>query len=467
MNTNMTNTTQFDVLILGGGPSGLAAGLALLKRGDLSVCLIERCDYSEHKFGESLSSGARSTLQYLAIWEELQARQALEDFNIYAAWGSPELCKKDYMFTPHGKGWSFDRQAFEKMMANLFMQRGGELRLEHQVIICERHSAGGWRVQVRNKDGEIVSLFCKYIIDASGRRGIMRTNLNLSLTVYDRLLGVGCIAQLPQHTAIQLQPQVLACEYGWWYITPMADNKVSVVLMSDPDLVNEMRASNGEVWRELLLQVSHQTLNMKECCFTDEPRSFPCFSSYLQEAGGKDWVAVGDAVATYDPISSSGIPRALASGVHAAYIAVDGIFSDGKLLETYAKVVEQDFLQYLLNQWQYYQREHRWPNARFWARRRAVLAISPHASVTALHHLDHTIKPIHLKLNEVQELWLLCQPGLTLKQIAKNFGVLFTYIPEQKIMLALQDLIESGRLEVKVEEEEDNVFFNTDRLCFN
>lgn len=466
---HLASVRHVDVLILGGGPAGSSAGLNLLKRGDLSVMMIERGNYSELKFGESLSSGVRSTLEYLGVWDDFSATQKLAPFYSHVTWGSDTKKQTGYMFTAQGAGWGLDRIALERLLSDEFVARGGELQLDSQVVTCVRQKARGWKVEIKSCDQKLQTIFCKYIIDASGRRGVMRTNLNLALTVYDRLIGVGCIGEISAESQLPVENQVEACEYGWWYVSPMPNNRVSVVLMSDPDIVNKMQACHPDVWKALLAQISNLGDVVKGAKFSEKPRSFPCYSSYLNAAGGKDWVAVGDAVASYDPISSSGIPRALASGIHGAFIAVDSLFSRGELLSTYAQAIEQDFRQYLQTQWQYYQRETRWPDAVFWARRRAVIGISKESTVRTSHFYEPKINrsPVHLKINEAKDLWLLCEAGKSLKQIATEFSAKYLYLPESKIMLGLQELIESGFLEIAIEEEEDCVFFNTERLHFN
>lgn len=469
--TTQPNTTaqQVDVLILGGGPSGMAAGIALLKRKDLKVLMLERGDYTEYKFGESLSTNARATLEYLDVWKQFEETQSMQKFSSQVVWGSEDQRQLGYMFNPNGKGWVLDRSRFEKMLARTFVSRGGQLQLQTQVTTCIRQPAGGWCVEVKSALGQIHTVFCKYIIDASGRRGVMRTNLNLALTVHDRLIGIGCIGVLANTSEQRFESQVEACEYGWWHVTPMSDGRVSVVLMSDPDIANQMQICRAEVWRALLEQLPQLGPQMKEVFFTEIPRSTPCYSSYLQEAGGLDWVAVGDAVASFDPIASTGIPIALSNGIHAAFIAVDSMFSKGELLKTYAQSIEQDFKQYLQTQWQCYQRETRWPQAKFWARRRAVLGIAKTAIIVSTHYYEQKLvkEPVHLKSHEMQDLWLCCELGKSLREVIERFALRYRYIPEQKAILGLQELIETGFLEVSNEDEEDCVFFNTERLIFD
>lgn len=460
---------QVDVLILGGGPSGMAAGIALLKRRDVKVLILERGDYSECKFGESLSTNARATLEYLGVWAQFEESQSMEKFCSNVAWGSESQRQLGYMFNPNGKTWVLDRSRFEKMMARAFVERGGQLQLQTQVTTCIRQVAGGWCVEVKTAQGQTHTIFCKYIIDASGRRGVMRTNLNLALTVHDRLIGIGSIGLIAEGCEQHFESQVEACEYGWWHVTPMSGGRVSVVLMTDPDIANQMQVCRPEMWRACLDQMTILSQQMKEVFFTEAPRSTPCYSSYLQEAGGLDWVAVGDAVASFDPIASTGIPSALSNGIHAAFIAVDSMFSKGELLKTYAQAIEQDFKQYLQTQWQCYQRETRWPAAIFWARRRAVVGVSKSAMIMSTHYYEQKLAkaPVHLKSHELQDLWMCCEFGKNLKDAIDAFALKYRYIPEQKIVLGLQELIENGFLEISHEEEEDCIFFNTERLIFD
>lgn len=459
---------EVDVLILGGGISGCTAGIALLKREDIRVAIIEKGDYSEHKYGESLSSNVRSTLEYLGVWDQFCATQSQAPFYSQVSWGQAESRRLGYMFTETGTGWALNRLGFEGMLAETFVQRGGDLQRNNQVVACEARPQGGWRVLVKNAQGDTYPVQCKFIIDASGRRGVMRTNLNLALTVHDRLVGVGSIGAATVAAETPLENHVEAAEYGWWHVTPMVDGRVSVVLMSDPDILNKLHASQPAVWRALLGRTQIGKL-LEGFEFDEVPRAFPCYSSYLKNAGGRDWVAVGDAVASYDPISSSGIPRALATGIHGAFIAVDRLFSDGALLDTYAQAIEQDFRQYLQTQWQYYQRETRWPESIFWARRRAVIALSKDSMIQDVHFYENkiTVQPLHLKSNEMHDLWSLCATGKVLRQVMMEFSEKHAHIPEQKILLGLQELIERSYLEIAVEEEEDCVFFNTERLYFD
>ena len=156
---------HFDVIILGGGPGGTAAGMTLLKRDGVDVAVVEASNYTSPRIGESLTPGVRPLLEYLDIWQRFRSEQSLESFGSQAAWGSDYLQALDYMFTPHGAGWCLDRVRFDRMLASAFRDRGGHLLTNTHFVGCVRKSNGSWGVQVKDAEKNLrqqESFFGKY-----------------------------------------------------------------------------------------------------------------------------------------------------------------------------------------------------------------------------------------------------------------------------------------------------------------
>jgi len=86
--------------------------------------------------------------------------------------------------------------------------------------------------------------------------------------------------------------------------------------------------------------------------------------------GGDDWIACGEAAASFDPLSSMGIGYALASGIQAARIAAATLAGDGNAAALYATDVRRHYDAYLTKRRAYYAIEQRWPESAFWKRRR-------------------------------------------------------------------------------------------------
>lgn len=450
--SNQRNATQhFDVVIIGGGPGGTAAGITLLKRDGTSVAIVESSDYSAHRIGESLTPGVRPLLEYLDVWEPFTAQQSLESFGSQAAWGSPELHGLDYMFTLHGTGWGLDRLRFDTMLANIFQERGGTLFTNTRFQACERTAENQWTVQVRDQERNVWNIHSSYLIDATGRSGHVAKELRTTRTVHDQLVGVGRIAQLSNNCAVESVIMVEACEYGWWYTAPIPGNRMSVVLMSDADIVSQMQAARLEVWQRLLNNMVLTRQRVADAEFTEKPRSFSCLSSCLRQVGGNNWVAVGDAAASHDPLSSSGIPHAIGSGVQGALVAANALYADGRMLESYQHSIHTDFQQYQRTHWGYYRRENRWPQSTFWKRRTTPIAIDPHATVQCTRSVNSATQynPVHLSAEVAWQLYRVCTSGTPVHQLVRAVVDEHPHIPDQHVILGFQELVDNGLVEIE------------------
>lgn len=436
--------THFDVLIIGGGPSGTAAGLTLLKRKDSTVGIIEQSDYSTYRIGESLSPGTRSLLEYLNIWDSFQEEQSLASYGSKAAWGNSDPQLLDYMFTIHGSGWSLDRVRFDLLLANTFTARGGHLYKKTSFLKCVQQEDQTWSIQVRKASGDVAFLSCRYLIDATGRKGLVAKQIGVPRIMNDHLVGVGCVGTLPENVQLESAIQVEACSYGWWYLSPIPGNKVSVVLMSDGDIVNQLKAAQAEEWQNLLVKTSLTSALCKDVQFEGKPKVFPAFSSVLQQIGGKNWVAVGDAAASHDPLSSSGIPHALGGGIHGGILAANVLFGNGQMLSHFQNSIQKDFLQYMRTHWQYYQQENRWSEELFWKRRQTAITLNPYATIGKVESISvrSNNRPTHLPTKFAQKLQAYCQVNKAIHEVARAFANAHPQFSDQRVILALQELID-------------------------
>lgn len=83
---------------------------------------------------------------------------------------------------------------------------------------------------------------------------------------------------------------------------------------------------------------------------------------------GPRWIAVGDAVASYDPLSGLGINKAMTSAIYAAECIFDRL-EDGVAPKNYIESMDREYDAYLQSRIAYYAREGRWQNSVFWQRR--------------------------------------------------------------------------------------------------
>jgi flavin-dependent dehydrogenase len=83
-----------------------------------------------------------------------------------------------------------------------------------------------------------------------------------------------------------------------------------------------------------------------------------------------DWLAVGDAAQSHDPLSGQGVVRALEAGLDAASLVARSSAGDKAAVDRFANDAEQAFDEYLARRTAYYALETRWSCSEFWQRRR-------------------------------------------------------------------------------------------------
>ena len=135
--------------------------------------------------------------------------------------------------------------------------------------------------------------------------------------VYDRLIGlVGFIPAADLNGDRRTLVEAIEC--GWWYSAPLPDGQHVTALMTDADLLPLGQAARTAFWRDQLQQAPHIEARVGHSAISPITRVASACSSRSPTVAANDWVAVGDAAAAFDPLSSHGVSWALESGLMAA-----------------------------------------------------------------------------------------------------------------------------------------------------
>ena len=361
-----------DVIIVGGGPSGTATAMGLVRMGR-SVLLLERSHYHAWRVGEFLWPWVRTLLEQLGVWGRFLQEGHTPSHGISSAWGGSDLGETDFIFNPHGSGWHIDRRRFDAMMADAADRAGAIVRTGARVVSVTRRF-DGWQVVVE-QDGNTFEADAPFLVDASGRSRRLARILGSRWISHDRQIGlVGILApQAPDSSA----PCVLlleAAEHGWWYSGPLPDQSLLVAYLTDGDYLTTSRNTPTTFWSDQLERTIHTAARVRGFELRGDVRVRAAGSGRLDRAAGPGWLAVGDSASTFDPLTGSGIPKALRGALRAAPAISEEYACHGAVFEEYVREIVADFDKYLEQRVAYCRMERRWTDSPFWRRRQATAA---------------------------------------------------------------------------------------------
>lgn len=362
---------RVDVAVIGGGPAGTAAALTLRHYSNLRVALLERGDYSRPRIGETVGPGLQSLLAYLGLWEKFVAAGHRPAQGTAAAWGSDEIFRQEFFFTGRGEGWHLDRRRFDRMLADGVHETGGTILLNTAFRSIACGPRGDWEITGQRDNGQRVEIKARFVIDATGRATLVCRHLGARPKIVDRLVGITAFIDLPKSMGEETFALVETCRDGWWYSARLPRQGMAVAFMSDPEVVRKLKAHQACGWEALLASTRYTRARVAGASSPENLFSRPAGSQWLRPAGGPGWLAVGDAAAAFDPLSSMGIGQALTTGMHAARAAHGALEGDAELAKDYVRAVAQNFERFLQIRRNYYRVEQRWNGEPFWRRRHA------------------------------------------------------------------------------------------------
>jgi len=355
----------YQVLIVGGGPAGLATATYLARRG-LSAMVIERSAYDDVRVGEHLQPAG--VLQLRTISSSMLAPDAhFASAGVVAYWGSDTPNHMDYFLHAGQHGLNLSRPRFDADLAHACELSGATVARSAALVSAVR-TGPTWDVEII-VDGAIRRLPAAVIVDATGRAATFARRQGATVCADDRQIALAAFADGSHKRAAHSRSVVEATEIGWWYAAPIGETRSICMLVTDHDLLPRWTIKRHAWWRE---QMAHTTQLPEHFC---DFGPSPCLivrsarSQQLDVTSGIGWLAVGDAAMAFDPLASQGIAKGLQQGKRAAASIVAYLAGDASSLEQFSLELQREYAAYRATRADYYRLEKRWAGSTFWKRR--------------------------------------------------------------------------------------------------
>lgn len=363
---------QTDALIFGGGPAGASVALALLNYSSSDVILVEQSDFNQVRVGEQVSASIFSLMDYLIIdKDEFDEGSFIPSYSGTSYWGSDRPNCRDSIFTTEQASFQLDRERFDFKLVEQVVHRGGRIFPRTRCILIDRLDNGGWRIQLKHPTQGVFYVEAKFLVDATGRNASICKRLGAAPRKLDNLVGVGTFFNHDPQTMLAHEYLIEAAELGWWYSALLPNNTIVVTFFSDADIVSHHQLHQGDNWAALLQQTNHVKMRVKGAAIcSNKPWVRNAASQITDFSSCKNFIAVGDAVSAFDPISSMGIGFAISTACQAASLIANNLTRNTiDAFASYQLDITNHFNSYLETRNKFYQHECRWPKSDFWTRR--------------------------------------------------------------------------------------------------
>ncbi len=328
----------YDVIIIGGGPTGSTSASLLAEKG-YRVLVLEKEKFPREHVGESLIPLTYTAIKKMGLLDDLKKIATRKPgVSFVSANGNHQSlwCFKNVIQDESYLSFHVIRSEFDKLLLDNSKRKGAEVR--EAVLVKD--------VSFENPDGtvevtgiykkEVQKFKARFLIDASGQNTFLGKKLGVKRK-YDDLDRVAIFNHWTNAKYdASLKEGVIKIVYlggnkkGWCWVIPVSSTQLSIGIVIDNKFVRRQKIKMGiadlpnwqndlyiqEIFRSSVIKkiLKNATLEHKTLIIGD-------YSYYCEKKYGNNYAMIGDAGAFLDPIFSSGIYV----GMHSAELVTEAI----------------------------------------------------------------------------------------------------------------------------------------------
>jgi geranylgeranyl reductase family protein len=357
--TAIAKTGRYDVLVVGGGPAGAAAGYWLARRGHRVLVVEKKVFPREKTCGDGLTPRAVRQLEDMGLGPALSKSLRYDGLRSIAHGVTLELKWPDHPDFPN-YGYVVRRRDLDQMVATCAADAGAELWTGAEAVspIFEAGLLVGARIHRKDPGLDVsgsgdpdIDVYARYVIIADGANSRFGRELG---TARDRTYPLGMAIRgyytSPMHDDPWIESHLDIKDtngdslpgYGW--IFPVGDGTINVGVgllstfsgwkgINTSHLMKAFEATAPDYW-----EISPDT-----SCGAPTGGRLPTGGSVTPKVG-PTWLVAGDAAGSINPFNGEGISYAYETGRMAAD-AIDLALAsgDGLALQTYGVRLEAEF----------------------------------------------------------------------------------------------------------------------------
>ncbi len=312
----------FDVVIIGAGPAGSVAS-AYLQKQHKSVLVLEKEVFPRFVIGESLLPNCMNHLEEVNLLDAVkEAEFQIKSGAIF--YKGEDKCAFEFSdkFTD-GWDWTWQvkRADFDKILIDQVIDRGVDVRFNSEVtsVSC---STNKQLITYKSLDGKLNNIESKFVIDASGYGRVLPRMFNLN--VPSKLVPRGAVfthvndKNRTSKEGNNIFVHAFNNNRAWFWAIPFSDGTTSVGVVGENSFINELSQNDSEKFKNFISSFKALNNRFKDVDLLFDPQNIIGYSISVKKMFGDGYVLCGNSTEFLDPIFSSGVTLATASGLQAA-----------------------------------------------------------------------------------------------------------------------------------------------------
>lgn len=311
-----------DVVVIGAGPAGTVAASYLKKQG-YDVMILEKEKFPRFQIGESLLPCCMEHLDQSGLLEAVMAKNFQKKTG--AAFMKGDKHCEFFFEEQYTKGWSWTWQVkradFDLTLAEATKAKGVDLHFECEVldVTCGKEKQ---TVDYKDINGNTFTVTSKFIIDSSGYGRVLPRLFDLSKPSAFSPRGAVFSHLEDKNRSREASNNIFVHSFddnkSWIWAIPFSDGSTSVGIVSDREKVEELAENNGEKYKKFIREFKDLNGRFVHSELKWEPKHILGYSVGVKQMYGEGFVLSGNSTEFLDPIFSSGVTFATASGLLSA-----------------------------------------------------------------------------------------------------------------------------------------------------
>ncbi|MGQ9427305.1 NAD(P)/FAD-dependent oxidoreductase [Gilvimarinus sp. F26214L] len=317
------SAVDFDVVVIGAGPSGSVAATMLHNKG-YRVHIVERQHFPRFSIGESLLPQCMMFLEEAGMLEDVhsQAEELGFQFKDGASFvRRDETTDFDFRekFTPGwGTTYQVQRANFDNLLARHAEKKGISIAWGHSITSADM--SGELPVLgATDEDGNAYQLRARFVLDASGFGRIL-----------PRLLDLDRPSTFPSRTSLfaHVQDNITDPDFDrnkiritvhpehkdvWYWLIPFGGGRCSTGVVAPSEFFEGLQGEGNELLKSILDQDPSLRDLLSRAEFRMDARKIAGYASNVSTLWGNGFALLGNAGEFLDPVFSSGVTIAMKS----------------------------------------------------------------------------------------------------------------------------------------------------------